>query len=84
MRVIGSSRVVGSKATPGLPSAVLLPRLRAHETAGVRARCSDPLKKCSAGDGKRTGSCASTGVVSVQGKGGRKDRRREGSMYSRS
>ena len=45
---------------------------RAYETTGVRARCSDPSKNCSArtssdaGDGKE--ACAGTGVASVQGR----------------
>jgi len=73
-------RVVESKATPGLPSAVASPdpiREGANGTAGVGVRCLDLSKKYSArassdtGDGQeKTGSCAAIGVASVQGRQG--------------
>ena len=73
-------RVVESKATLGLPLAVAPTQSRregAYGTARVRARGSDPSKKCSArtssdaGDEEeRTGSCAAIGVASVQGRPG--------------
>ena len=77
-------RVVESKATPGLPSAVMSPDLRwkgAYGAAGVVVPCLDLSNKCSArassdaGDGNaKTGSCAVIGVDSVQEKqGGREE-----------
>ena len=41
-------RVAESKAALGLPLTVASPNLKgAYGAAGVRARCSDPSKKCS-------------------------------------
>ena len=78
VRVNQANGVVGLKATLELPSAVELPDLRmegVYETAGVRARCSDSSKKCSArawsdaGDGPGiTGSCTGIGAASIQGR----------------
>ncbi len=60
-------KVVESKATLGLPSAVASPGLRregAYGTTGVGVRCLSD-----AGDVKeKTGPCAGIGVASVQGR----------------
>ena len=84
MSVVQSNNVVESKATLGHPLAVASPDLRregAYEITGVRARCSDPSKNCSArassdaGDGKEgIGAYAGIGVTSVQGRQRGEDR----------
>ncbi|SRR5258706_7360709 len=51
VRMVQANSVVESKATTGLPSAAVWRDLRregAYETMGVRARCPDPSRKCSA------------------------------------
>src|SRR5258706_3637617 len=78
-------RVVDSKVTPGIPSAVASPDLRregAYGALGMSVLCLDPSKKCSArassdaGDGRgKTGTCTGIGVASVQGRqGGRMEK----------
>ena len=71
-------RVVESKVTPGLPSAVATGHMRQRSVRTVFGPVKESSARVSsdAGDRKeRTGSCAGIGVAFVQA--GRKDRRRE-------
>lgn len=90
MRVVQSNSVFESKSTLGLPSAVASPSLSsegAYGTAGVRIRCLDLSKKCSAralgdaGMGKREPALV-LASASLQYKEGGEDVQAKGRYYA--